>query len=155
MVIKDFTMVFSLPNFSSAHSLCFNRIGTFKPVDDIQVMDMLFVDMITTKPVKVVPVSHLVFHFCLSGFSLSYPNAIIVPPSIGCSNFSNHVFPLVKFPVGIYIVTLKSNHHIQFLFLCFFCCYQNSLYALRIGCNWLLHENMLVLPYRLFKMNRS
>src|SRR5687768_8265911 len=90
MMIINFTMILSFSYLPATHSLCLYRIAAFEPVNYIQVMNMLFNNMITAKPVEIIPVAHLVFHFCLVIFSLLYPYTIIVPPCLCRSNITDH-----------------------------------------------------------------
>ena len=89
MVVENFAMFLAFSNLSATHALRFYRIGSLEPVDHIYVVDMLLGDMVATEPVKVIPVAHLVFHFGLVGFAWTNPYAIIVPPSLCRSDFSD------------------------------------------------------------------
>src|SRR5690606_30392431 len=80
MVVKYFAIILSFSHFSSAHALRFYRVSSFKPINYINVMNMLFQNMIATEPGEVIPVAHLIFHFCLTGLSFIHPNTIIIPP---------------------------------------------------------------------------
>ena len=153
VMIKDLAMVFSFPDFSTTHSLCFYRISSFEPVDDIKVVDMLFSDMIAAKPVEIIPVAHLVFHFSLSSGSWFNPNTIIVPPGLGRSDVANHVLALEQFAVGILVVALKTNNYVEFFCFCFFCSNQNTLDTLWVSRDWLFHEDVFSLFHRFFKVN--
>jgi len=94
VIVEDFAIVFSFPHLSSAHALCFYRVGTFEPVDDIDIVNVLFGDMISAKPYEILPVAHLVFHFCLVGFACANPHAIVIPPGLGGSDIADHILAL-------------------------------------------------------------
>src|SRR3990170_145066 len=58
VVIKNLSILFSFSYLAAAHSLCFYRIASFEPVHHINIVNMLFGNMITAKPVKIIPVAH-------------------------------------------------------------------------------------------------
>src|SRR3712207_1004972 len=63
MMVKDFTIIFSFAHLAAAHALGPYGVASFKPVHHINVVNVLFVDMIAAQPVEVIPVAHLVLHF--------------------------------------------------------------------------------------------
>ena len=63
VVVKDFTGVGTDADFGAAHAVGFDGVAAFEPVDDVEVVDVLFDDVVAANPVEVVPVAHLVFHF--------------------------------------------------------------------------------------------
>src|SRR5450432_3439486 len=111
-MIKYFTILFPFANLSSAHSLCFYRIAAFEPVYHIEVVNMLFSDMISAKPYKIIPVAHLVFHFSLSFFTRTNPYTIVIPPCLHRSNITNHILTLKQFAVRILIMPLQSYYNV-------------------------------------------
>ena len=106
MVIEDLTVFFSFTNLTPPHPLSFNRMPTFEPVNDIDIMNMLFINMVATKPVKIIPVAHLIFHFGLSGLTWPYPNTIVIPPSLRRSNISYKFFAFIQFSIRVLIMPL-------------------------------------------------
>ena len=64
---------------ASAHALGFFRVISHEPVGHVQVVNMLFDDVITADPVEVVPILHLVLEFCLARLAWVRPNAATVP----------------------------------------------------------------------------
>src|SRR4051794_18173665 len=80
VVIKYFSIIFSFAYLPAAHALRPYRIAAFEPIDHINIMNVLLGNMISAKPYEVIPVAHLVFHFCLPFLSRSHPHAVIVPP---------------------------------------------------------------------------
>src|SRR5690606_29571922 len=68
VVIIYFTMVLAGPYHTASGPFGLYRIGTLDPVGHINVVYMLFHNMVSAQPVKIIPVSHLVFHFRLTGF---------------------------------------------------------------------------------------
>src|SRR5690606_16525475 len=69
VMVKDFSILFSCAHLATTHTLGLNGIATLKPVEDIDVMDMLFRNVIATKPVEIIPVAHLILHFSLTWFT--------------------------------------------------------------------------------------
>src|SRR6476620_4049045 len=82
MVIKYFPVILSFADLPAAHTLSPDRISAFEPIDHINIMNVLFGDMIAAKPYKIIPVAHLVFHFGLPFLAGTYPHTIIVPPCL-------------------------------------------------------------------------
>ena len=74
VMVVNLTMVLSSPNQSAALPLCRHRKAIHQPVDHVEVMDVLFHDMVAAEPVKVIPVSHLVFQFRLVIGPGTHPN---------------------------------------------------------------------------------
>src|SRR6266498_1152185 len=92
VVVKNFTIIFSLPYLAATHALCFYRMGIFKPVYHIYIMYMLLYNMIAAKPHKIIPVAHLVLHFSLIVFSRIYPYTIIIPPCLRRCDVTDKIF---------------------------------------------------------------
>src|SRR5690606_30050505 len=70
VMVKNFPMILALAHLAATHTLGFYRIRALKPVHHINIMNMLLGNMIAAKPVEIIPVTHLVFHFRLSVFAL-------------------------------------------------------------------------------------
>ena len=69
-MVKDFTVILGITvvgrvttNFTTAHSVGLHRVGVFEPVDDVKVVNMLLGDVITAKPIEVIPIAHLILKF--------------------------------------------------------------------------------------------
>src|SRR4029078_9259062 len=102
-MIKYFTMIFSFAYLAATKPLCTYRVSTFKPVNRIYIMNVLFGNMIAAKPVEIIPVTHLVFHFCLVVFAWTNPYAVIVPPGLCRGDFTNQVLAFEQLPVRVLI----------------------------------------------------
>jgi hypothetical protein len=48
MVIIDFAVFFPRADLSTSHALGFHRLASFEPVHHVDIVDVLFIDMITT-----------------------------------------------------------------------------------------------------------
>ena len=115
---------------------------------------MLFRNMITAKPVEIIPVAHLVFHFGLTVFAFIHPYTIIVPPCLCRSDITNQVF---SFDIirdknsGNDVVSLLL--HSVFFVLLFLRHANTLLYSCRISSYRFFHKYMLALFDGFFKMN--
>ena len=114
MVIKNFSEFLASSYHSTSSSFSFNRISFFHPVCHVNVVDVLLSDMISAKPVEIVPVSHLIFHLSLLWFSRSYPNSTVIPINLSTDDIT--YFSCMDFCDGfsiiILIMSLKTHHHV-------------------------------------------
>src|SRR5690606_7479282 len=122
MMVEYFTVILSGAYQAAAGSFRFHRVASFHPVGYINIMDMLFGNVIAAQPVEVIPVPHLVFHFGLSCLSWADPHPAAVPEYLSAYHIANRsvVQTLDGFPVIELVVTLQAYHHIQFLPFGFF-----------------------------------
>ena len=81
MVIEDFTRVGAGANLTATLTLSRDGVAVHQPIDYVNVVNMLLGDVVTTQPVKVIPVTHLIFEFRLAFFTRSRPDTIAVPVS--------------------------------------------------------------------------
>ena len=88
MMIKNFSVIYSFSYFSSTHTLSTYWIFIKKPISYINIMNMLFNNMVTTQPIEIIPVSHLIFHFCLIWFTFSDPYTSSIPSYLPGCNFT-------------------------------------------------------------------
>src|SRR5579862_3009473 len=61
VVVKDFSVIGSFANLATSHALSPYWIPLFYPIDDIEVMNVLLCNVISTNPCEVIPISHLIF----------------------------------------------------------------------------------------------
>src|SRR5450631_3065164 len=155
MVVEDLAIVFSFPHFASSHSLGLYGVTVHGPVDDVQVVDMLFRDMVAAEPDKIVPVAHLVFHFRLSGLSWVHPYAVVIPPGLRPDDLPDGaiMYPFDQFPVRVLVAALQADDYVQFFLFGYLCSGQYALYTGRIGGDGFFHEDLLALVDRLFEMD--
>src|SRR5690606_3203226 len=73
MMVINFAVFMSGTHLTTPCSLDFHRIASFHPVSYVDIMYVLFYDVVAAKPVEVVPVSHLIFHLGLAWLSFSHP----------------------------------------------------------------------------------
>src|SRR3546814_17455807 len=78
--------------------------------------------MVTTEPVEIIPIPHLIFHFCLTGLPGAYPDTAAVPEYLSAYHIANGtvVQSLHGFAVVELVMALKPNDYIQFFSFCFF-----------------------------------
>src|SRR5690606_34294475 len=117
VVIKYFTMLFSSPNHSTPGTFRFYRIGSFYPVGYVNIMHMLLYDMISTKPIEIIPVSHLIFHLGLSSFPWTHPNTAIVPIYLAPDDITNRsiIYSVDGFNIIGLITALQATYNVEFL----------------------------------------
>ena len=75
VVIKNLPVIFSVANQAPTLTLCTDGIAAHDPVANIKIMDVLLGDMIAAKPIKIVPITHLILHFIPVIFSFAHPHA--------------------------------------------------------------------------------
>src|SRR6476661_6912207 len=79
VIVEDFSMVLSGSEKAATGTLCRYGISILYPIGDIDIVNMLFIDVIAAKPVEIIPVTHLVFHFSLASHTWPDPNTTAVP----------------------------------------------------------------------------
>ncbi|MCY1541227.1 hypothetical protein D9M68_769060 [compost metagenome] len=114
MIIIDLSVIFPGSPGPASCSLYRYRICIFYPIGNINVVYMLFYDMISAKPVKIIPVSHLVIHLGLSGSTWFYPYSATVPIYLAGHNITHSTFfhPFQHFPVIGLVTALQAYNHI-------------------------------------------
>ena len=117
VVVKNLPMLLAGTYGTSSSALCFDWIAIFGPVGYVNVVHVLLHDMVSTKPVEVVPIAHLVFHLRLVWSSWLHPNSSVVPVHLTADNIAENsvLNTLHGFPVVVLVVALQAHDHIQFL----------------------------------------
>src|SRR5438876_9176932 len=62
VMIKNLPVVGPFPHFDTAHAVSADGMAFLHPVHHVEVMNVLFHDMVAADPDEVIPVPHLVFH---------------------------------------------------------------------------------------------
>ncbi len=157
VMIEDLTMIDSLADFATTLPLRLDRMGLNQPIDDIQIVDVLFVDVVTTQPGEVIPVPHLVLQFRLLGRSRANPNAAAVPISTCEHQITNRtVVQFVDaFPVTELVMPLQSDLDRDSFFLRLLVRGQDSTYTWRVGRNRFFHEDMFACFDRRLELHRA
>src|SRR5690606_31973142 len=88
VVVKYLTMVLAGPYHTAPGSFGFYGVRPLHPVGHVNIVYMLFDDMVSAQPVKVIPVSHLVFHFRLTGFPGPDPDPTGIPEYLSAQHFT-------------------------------------------------------------------
>ena len=108
VVVVNLAVVDAGTNLAAAQSLATRRMGALDPVDDVEIVDVLLIDVVAAQPVEVVPVAHLVFHFVLMMLSRPNPNPATVPVATHGDNITDSSVPnsLQCFEVVILMMSL-------------------------------------------------
>src|SRR3546814_1637682 len=122
MMIEELSVIFAGTYQPAAGAFGLNRIAFLDPVGYIDVVYMLLSNMVTTEPVEIIPIPHLIFHFCLTGLPGAYPDTAAVPEYLSAYHIANGtvVQSLHGFAVVELVMALKPNDYIQFFSFCFF-----------------------------------
>src|SRR4051812_12480223 len=143
-MVKNLAEVFFAER-TAALALGRGRIVILDPVDDIEIVNVLLDDVITTEPQKVVPVAHLVLHFGLSVLAALEPRLAAVPVSAGEDDVADGAV-LKRFHrvhVGSLVPTLQSDRYGETLLLRLFVGGEKLADAGRIDGHRLLSEDVL------------
>ena len=89
VMIEDLSVVDARADFAASLSLCLDGMVLNQPIDDVQIVYVLFVDMVATQPGEVIPVPHLVFEFSLFRLAWTDPNAPAIPIGAGKNQIAN------------------------------------------------------------------
>src|SRR5690606_33119431 len=89
VMVEDLTVIFPRPYLSPSHSLGRDWIFSNKPVGNVDIVDVLFQDMVPAQPIKIIPITHLVLQFGLPWLSFPYPDSPTVPIYLSGNNFSD------------------------------------------------------------------
>ena len=111
VMVEDFAILDRGADLSAAHTVSAHRVAILDPVDDIQVMDVLLIDMISAEPIEIIPIAHLVFHFCLARLPWFHPDATIVPIAVHGDDISDLTImqPFESFDVARVMMTLEAD----------------------------------------------
>jgi hypothetical protein len=71
VVVENLTTIFADTNLTATLSLSFNWVTIHQPIDHVQIVDVLFGDMIPTEPIEIVPIIELVLDFGLIGLAIA------------------------------------------------------------------------------------
>src|SRR5690606_33524685 len=89
MVIVYLSIIFTSTPCPTAGTLNGYRVTSFYPICNIDLMHVLFNNMVAAKPVEIIPISHLVFHFCLARGAGTDPHATAVPVNLPGYNIAH------------------------------------------------------------------
>src|SRR5207249_9857686 len=142
VVIEDFAVVRTFAHLDTAHALGADGVALLDPIDHVEIVNVLFTDVIAAEPDKVIPVAHLIFH--LGDFSsvlfLEFgarvnPRGGAVPVAAHGGNVANRAFlePFDGFEIAQLMVTLETHAHLEVLLFRFFGRREDAAHAGRIG----------------------
>ena len=145
MVIKNLATVRTRSDLPSTLTLCFHRRAVHQPIDDVQVVNVLFANVVPTQPIKVVPVVDLILKLGLIWCSVASPNSIVVPVGSCKHNVANRpIFELCDgCLIARFVVSLQSDRDHQILFLSDLIRCQHASHARSVRSHRLFHKHML------------
>jgi hypothetical protein len=165
VMVKNLAIINAFAHLASAHAPGFDRVALLDPIDDIQVVDVLLVDVIAAQPDEIIPIAHLVFHFRRFAAELFFQLlARASPRRPGCRSNSAHgdnvadgaiVQPLDGFQIRLLMMPLQADGHLEILLLGLLGGGQHLAHAGAIDRHRFLHENMFALAHRFLEMGRS
>src|SRR5690554_939898 len=140
----------------SSSSFGLDRIRTFHPVGHIDIMNMLLHNMVTTKPVEVIPVSHLVFHLGLPCLTWSNPYSTIVPIHLAPKNitYSSILDPINGLNIVGLVPSLQARHHVKLFGFGYFCGRQYPTDTMGVRSDRFFQKHMLALTNCFLKVVR-
>ncbi len=108
MMVENLAVFLARADLSSTLALSGHGIAVFEPIDHVQVVNVLFNDMIATEPIKVVPVVDLIFHFSLIGLAGAHPHSSVVPVSPCDDDIADRAIlePLDRFDISGFMTSL-------------------------------------------------
>ena len=83
-----------------------------RPVDGIQIVHMLFNDVITTEPGEVQPVSQLPLHVCPFGLAIPFPESAHVPVAAGGDRLADLAasYPFHDVQIALFVPSLRPGN---------------------------------------------
>jgi hypothetical protein len=114
VVIENLSVIRSFAYESASLSLGSDRVPPFDPVRNVNIVDVLFYDVISAEPIEIVPVAHLILHLCLTRFASPNPHAGTIPVDSRHRNVPYHSILQVLNPPPVtnLIVALQPNDYI-------------------------------------------
>ena len=136
------------------------RLGytqTRHPQEYIDVVYMLFYNVVTRQPFPVHPVTDHPFHITPTLFTVSIPKHRLVPIYITTSDFTyiTSLNQLISFYIRTLMMTLSTCNNTQILSLCLLGSCHNGTIAFCIDCNRFFQERMLTFLSRILEVKRT
>src|SRR5690606_7613078 len=156
VVVKDFPILLAGTDHSATCTFRRHRVGVFYPVGHVDIVHVLFRDMVAAQPVDIIAVSHLRFHLRLISLTGFYPYTAVIPVHLAADNIANGsvLHALDGFQVVGLVPSLQTGYHVQLFGFGDFCCGQYPADTVGIYRNGLLQKYMFALFYGLFEMIR-
>ena len=91
------------------------RLITREPVEYVDIVNVLFNDMVSGKPFPVHPVADHPLHVRPTFFTVAVPQHRLIPVDVAAGNFADQTFLhlFIRFYVGALMVTLRSGDNAQ------------------------------------------
>ena len=156
VMIEDLAEFLARADLAASLAVAVRRRPAHQPVADVQVVDVLFADMVAAQPIKVVPVAHLVLQFALILLPRAHPDAAAVPVDARTNDVADRPVAQAgdRFLVLGFMVALQADGHHQALLLRFFVRGQQAPDSRRVRTQRLLHEYVLSGLDRGFEVQR-
>src|SRR5579883_91192 len=130
---------------TEAHADAANGMSFQRPVDYVQIVDVLFDDVIAAQPGEVVPVPHLPNEIRPFGFTRYLPEYVLVPVTACGDDVADGTLmnAFDSLDIGSLMAALRSSSDVQALLLRFLVGGQHLANAGGIGGDGLFRENVL------------
>src|SRR5438093_7554131 len=124
MVVEDFAVIRTLAHLTTTHSMGAYGMSFLHPVRDVNVVDVLLDDVVSTEPHEVIPIAHLVLHFGQLTTGLLFQVGALFEPGRGAIPVNAHgsdvanralVQPLHCFNVRLLMMTLQTDSDLEIL----------------------------------------
>src|SRR4030095_14980841 len=104
-MVVDVTVVLVRPSLASPHAVSFDRAGVQGPVDHVQVVNVLFDDVVAPRPSEIIPIQELPLHVAPFGLAFNYPDYAAIPIRPGINNLSKCAVmdSLNRFLIGLLV----------------------------------------------------
>jgi hypothetical protein len=157
VMIVNLAEFFAGADLATAHAMDTDGVIVLDPTTDIQVVDVLFVDVIAAKPVEVIPVAHLIFDFGLAFLARIYPDAAIIPINAQGVDIANSpvVQALQRLEVTGLMMALESDANLEVLAFGFGGGSEDFADAWGVHSHGFLHEDVLALADGFLEMDRA
>ena len=119
VMIEDFAIVGSARFLRAAQAMRPDGMPLLHPIDDIDIMNVLFDNVVAAQPRKIIPIIHLELHLVLVRLARMLPGAVAVPVAAHGHDVTDRavVQPLHGLQITRLMVPLQSHADLQTLFL--------------------------------------
>ena len=150
-------MVTSNTALTTTKTGCLGYPITRHPQEYVDIVYMLFYNMVTRQPFPVHPVTNHPFHIAPTLFTVSIPKHGLVPIDITTSDFTDitGLNQLVGFYIRTLVMTLSTCNDTQILGLCLLGSCHDGTITFCIDCNRFFQERVLTLLSCILKVKRT
>src|SRR5947209_6194503 len=121
VMVVNLSMAFGIADLTATHALGADGMRAFDPVADIDVMDVLFDDVVAREPGEIVPVPDLVVHFRFVREPLDAIARTAIPITAHRHNIAQSAIldAFDHFNVAGLMVSLETDSHLEIFLSCF------------------------------------